>query len=59
MGIEQTTSLQLNATIRPQCFIFYQIHMYIEASRGAGAQSMTAKPTGCGLIPTREDEIFT
>ena len=32
---------------------------YIEASRGAGAQSVTVKPTGCEFDPTRGDEIFT
>ena len=26
----------------------------IEASRGAAAQSVTVKPTGCGFDPTRE-----
>ena len=31
---------------------------FIEASRGAGAQSVTVKPTG-GSIPTRKNEIFT
>ena len=30
-----------------------------EASRGAGTQSVTVKPTGCGFDPTRGDEIFT
>ena len=30
-----------------------------EASRGAGAQSVTVKPTGYGFVPTRGDEIFT
>ena len=27
------------------------------ASRGAGAQNVTVKPTGCGFDPTRGDEI--
>ena len=30
----------------------------MEASRGAGAQSVPVKSTGWGSIPTRGDEIF-
>ena len=37
--------------------IFIEI-IVTEASRGAGAPSVTVKPTGCGSIPTRVDEIF-
>ena len=37
-------------------FINYLI-VSVEASRGAEAQSMTAKSTGCGS-PTQGDEIF-
>ena len=31
---------------------------YVEASRGAGAQSVSVKPTGCGFdrVPTEFDE---
>ena len=29
-----------------------------EAGRGAGAQSVTVKLTGCVFDPTRESEIF-
>ena len=30
-----------------------------EASRGAAARGVTAKPTGCGFDPHSRDEIFT
>ena len=34
------------------------LFLSIKARRGAGAQSVTAKPTGCRFDPTRRDEIF-
>ena len=37
--------------------LIYLINNNIEASRGAAAQSVTVKPTGCGF--DRGDEIFT
>ena len=39
--------------------INWNINYTFEASHGAGAKSVTVKPTGCDFDPIRGDEIFT
>ena len=40
-------------------YIKCNIHVILEASRGAVAPSVAVKPTGCGFILTRGFEMFT
>ena len=51
----ETYTLKLNIKLLLMLYsIFYldiDYHNYIEASRGAGTQSVTRKPTGCGFDP--------